>query len=91
MSAFPVKSSEQEKIRVKKGNTEENTNDKKSQRTIRVNLGRVGVDIIGLDHALGSQNFGTLVISKRRLAAHINHGLHAIRITHKARRRVVLF
>mmetsp|Transcript_7418 Transcript_7418/g.15926 ORF Transcript_7418/g.15926 Transcript_7418/m.15926 type:complete len:418 (+) Transcript_7418:306-1559(+) len=56
-----------------------------------VNLGGVGVDVVGLDHSLGSQDLGTLIVSERRLAADINHSLNAVGVSNDAGGGVVLF
>lgn len=49
-----------------------------------VDLGSVGVNVVGLDHTLGSQDFGTLIVSERRLTADINHGLNTSGVSDKA-------
>ena len=54
------------------------------QPTVLVNLGCVGVNVVGLNHSLCSKNLGTLVVSVGRLAAHVNHGLDAIGVTDEA-------
>ena len=56
-----------------------------------VDLGRVGVDVVGLDHTLGSQDFGTLIVSKRGLTADIDHGLDASGVSDDAGCGVVFF
>jgi hypothetical protein len=53
--------------------------------TTTVNLGSVGVDVVGLDHSLRSEDLGTLVISERRLTADVNHGLNTIRVANDTR------
>ena len=50
-----------------------------------VNLGSVGVDIVGLDHTLGSQNLGTLIVTIAALSANINHGLDTVGVLDHAR------
>jgi hypothetical protein len=44
-----------------------------------------------LDHSLGSKNLGTLIVSKRGLTAHIDHGLDTSGITDQARRGIKRF
>ena len=55
-----------------------------------VNLGSVGVDIVGLDHTLGSQNLGTLIVTIAGLSANINHGLDTVGVLDHARGGVKL-
>jgi hypothetical protein len=59
--------------------------------TAAVNLGSVGVNIVGLDHSLCSKYFSTLVVSERRLTADINHGLNATGVPNKAGRSIKSF
>ena len=62
-----------------------------SGKVVLVDSGSVGVDIVGLDHSLCSEDFGTLVVSVGRLTADINHGLDTVGVTDKATGRVELF
>ena len=56
-----------------------------------VDLGRVGVNIVGLDHTLGSQDLSTLIVSERRLTADINHGLNTSRVSDNAGSGIIFF
>lgn len=59
--------------------------------TILENLGCVGVNIISLDHTGGSKNLSSLVVSKGRLTADINHGLNTVGVSDKTRSSVEFF
>ena len=54
---------------------------KNELRTASVDLGSVRVNIVGLDHSLGSQYFGTLIVSEGGLTADINHGGNTVGVT----------
>ena len=56
-----------------------------------VDLGSVGINIVGLDHTLGSQDFGTLIVSERGLTADIDHGLNPSGVSDNAGSSVVFF
>ena len=59
--------------------------------TVLENLGSVGVDIVSLDHTAGSKYLSSLIVSKGRLTADVNHSLDTIRVSHQTTGSIEFF
>lgn len=62
-----------------------------SKLTIFKDLGSVGVDIVSLDHTVGSKNLRSLIISKGGLTADINHRLDTVGVSYQTTGSIEFF